>query len=129
MQRSVISDQRILAIEGDQVRIAVRNRSTGKHESRTMTGVEFIRRYLLHTLPKGFHRIRYRGFLHARGKSRLQWLQTLLDARISRSADLAKPQCCNYLCRRCGTLMQPVRSLARAPPAQRNEHFFNRVAA
>ena len=129
VQRSVISDQRILAIEGDKVRIAVKNRSTGKHEPRLMAGVEFIRRYLLHALPKGFHRIRYRGFLHARGQFRLQWLQTLLDARICRAPKPPAPSHCDYICRRCGTAMPPVRSLARAPPAQRNEHFFNSVAA
>lgn len=129
VQRSVISDRRVLAIKGEQVHIAIKNRDTGKHEERTMTGVEFIRRYLLHALPKGFHRIRYRGFLHARGKFRLQWLQTLLDARILRTADQVRPVYCEYLCRRCGTAMQPVRGLARAPPAQRNEHFFSIVAA
>ena len=94
-----------------------------------MTGVEFIRRYLLHALPKGFHRIRYRGFLHARGKPTFQLLQTLLDARILKTADQARPVHFEYLCRRCGTAMQPLRGLARAPPAQRNEHFFSIVAA
>lgn len=129
VQRSVISDQRILSIEGEQVRIGVRNRATGKYEPLAMTGVEFIRRYLLHTLPKGFHRIRYRGFLHARGKSKLQWLQLLLDARICRTANRSTPRRSDYICRRCGTAMELVRSLARAPPAQRNEHFFNIFAA
>ena len=129
VQRSVISDKRVLAIEGEQVRITLKNRATGKYEPLTMAGVEFIRRYLLHALPKGFHRIRYRGYLHARGKFRLQWLQVLLDARILKTADQAKSLNYEYLCRRCGTAMQPVRRLARAPPAQRNEHFFNSVAA
>ena len=36
----------------------------------TLTGSEFIRRFLIHVLPSGFHRIRYYGFLgnchHAR---------------------------------------------------------------
>ena len=129
VQRSVISDQRILAIEGQQVRITLKNRATGKYEPLTMAGVEFIRRYLLHVLPKGFHRIRYRGFLHARGKSSLQWLQTLLNARIFRIPNPSGRSGCDYLCRHCGTTMEPVRRLARAPPGQRNEHFFNRVAA
>ena len=129
VQRSVISDQRILAIEGDQVSIAVKNRSTGKYEPRSIAGVEFIRRYLLHTLPKGFHRIRYRGFLHGRGKFRLQWLQTLLDARICRTSNPSMRSHCGYICPRCGTGMEPARSLARAPPVQRNERFFNIVAA
>ena len=29
----------------------------------TLTGSEFIRRFLIHVLPSGFHRIRYYGFL------------------------------------------------------------------
>lgn len=129
VQRSVISDTRVLAIEGEKVRITLKNRATGKYEPRTLAGVEFIRRYLLHTLPKGFHRIRYRGFLHARGKFRLQWLQVLLDARIAKADNSARPSGHDYHCRHCGTPMQLVRGLARAPPAQRNEHFFNIVAA
>ena len=32
----------------------------------TLAAVEFIRRFLLHVLPAGFHRIRYYGFLGAR---------------------------------------------------------------
>jgi len=63
VQRSVISDRRVLAIEGHQVCIGIKNRDTDQSEPRMMTGVEFIRRYLLHALPKGFYHIRYRGFM------------------------------------------------------------------
>jgi hypothetical protein len=129
VQRSVISDSRILAIEGDQVRIRIKNRDTDTYEQRSMSGVEFIRRFLLHALPTRFHRIRYRGFLHARGKAKLQWLQVLLGARILNANDAPKSAHAGYLCPRCGTPMQRTTRHARAPPAQRNEHFFNVVAA
>lgn len=128
VQRSVISDQRVLAIEGEQVRIAIKNRDTDQYEERTIDGVEFIRRYLLHALPKGFHRIRYRGFLHARGKSKLEWLRLLLGERLIEKNARVEPVDCVDVCRRCGTAMQAVKRLARAPPAQRNEHFFSIVA-
>ena len=128
VQRSVISDQRVLAIEGEQVRIAIKNRDTNQYEERTIEGVEFIRRYLLHALPKGFHRIRYRGFLHARGKRKLEWLRLLLGARLIKKNARAEPVDCVYVCRRCGTAMQAVKRLARAPPAQKNELFFSIVA-
>ena len=94
-----------------------------------MKGVEFIRRYLLHALAKGFHRIRYRGFLHARGKGKLEWLQLLLNARLVKKTAPPAPVDCIYVCRRCGRAMQAVKHLARAPPEQRNDHFFSRVAA
>ena len=129
VQRSVISDSRVLAIAGDQVRIRIKNRDTGAYEQRRMSGVEFLRRYLLHALPSRFHRIRYRGYLHARGKPRLQWLQVLLGARIAKPVETTKPAHTGYLCPRCGTLMQRTRRHARAPPAERNQHFFNIVAA
>ena len=129
VQHSVISDARVLSIQGEQVCIAVKNRQTGEHEPLRMAGVEFIRRYLLHALPKGFHRIRYRGFLHARGKRKLELLQVLLDQCLVKKDPPNQPGEAVYLCRRCGTAMQAVKHLARAPPAQRNEHFFSRVAA
>jgi Zn finger protein HypA/HybF involved in hydrogenase expression len=129
VQRSVISDNRVLAIEGDQVSIRIKNRDTQAYEPRTMSGVEFIRRYLLHALPARFHRIRYRGYLHARGKPALQWLQVLLDARILKRSDSVQPVTTGYTCPRCGGAMQKVQRMPRAPPSRRNEHFFNRVAA
>jgi hypothetical protein len=129
VQRSVISDNRVLAIEGSQVRIRIKNRDTGAYEPRTIAGVEFIRRYLLHALPSRFHRIRYRGFLHARGKPKLQWLQVLLGARIPKPEETTKPAHAGYLCPRCGTPMLRTSRHARAPPAQRNQHFFHVVAA
>ena len=35
----------------------------------TLAATEFIRRFLLHVLPSGFHRIRYYGFLGARHRA------------------------------------------------------------
>jgi hypothetical protein len=35
----------------------------------TIDGTEFLRRFMLHTLPKGFHRIRHYGFLSHRFKN------------------------------------------------------------
>lgn len=96
-----------------------------------LRGVEFIRRYLLHTLPDGFHRIRYRGFLHSKGKGGLELLQTLLDARIRKSLD---PESGSTdagthapLCPKCQKEMHLLKPLARAPPSERNVQFFNRV--
>ena len=129
VQRSVISNHRVLKIEGEHVYIRIKDRTTGRYQERKLTGVEFVRRYLLHVLPSGFHRIRYRGFLHARGKPAFQLLQTLLDARIGKPAHTARRAQREYLCPRCAVAMQPTQSLARAPPAQRNRHFFSVIAA
>ena len=57
-------------------------RRNGRERYRTMTLTpdEFIRRFLLHVLPKGFHRIRHYGLLASAGrKANLARARELLD--------------------------------------------------
>ena len=44
------------------------NSKTGKLETRTLEDVAFLRKILLHFLPKGFSRARNFGFLHPNSK-------------------------------------------------------------
>ena len=129
VRRSVISDGRILGIEGNHVHIRIKNRDTGTYASRLIDGVEFVRRFLQHALPPRFHRIRYRGFLHARGKPTLDWLRLILDARLQPPEEVLPTAPHQPTCPRCGKAMHRVRRMPRAPPCQRNEHFFHSVAA
>jgi hypothetical protein len=67
--RVAIANQRLLNMDGGQVRFTYKDyRAAPPDTSKTMTlaATEFIRRFLLHVLPTGFHRIRYYGFLGAR---------------------------------------------------------------
>jgi hypothetical protein len=65
--RVAISNQRLLALQDGQVSFQWKDyrEPDEQKQSKTMTvsAEEFIRRFLLHTLPKGFQRIRYYGFL------------------------------------------------------------------
>jgi hypothetical protein len=64
--RVAISNERLLDLEDGQVRFRYTDyRAASAPEVKTMTlpAMEFIRRFLLHVLPAGFHRIRYYGFL------------------------------------------------------------------
>src|SRR4051794_31259076 len=55
---------------GDQVRFRWRDyRHHNKSKVMTLAADEFIRRFLLHTLPYGFHRIRHYGFLGNRHRA------------------------------------------------------------
>ena len=45
------------------------HRDDGKNKMMTLTAEEFIRRFLLHTVPDGFHRIRHIGFLANRHRT------------------------------------------------------------
>lgn len=129
VQRSVIGDSRIVSMDGKEVTFSLKNRDTGQSETRTVEGVEFIRRFLLHVLPSGFHRIRYRGYLHARAKPTLQWLQVILDARLPRKNDNQPKPSTEPACPHCGGSLLRTKRMARAPPALRNQHFFDAVAA
>ena len=46
-----------------------------------LDGVEFLRRYAMHVLPRGFFRIRHYGFLAPRNRDRLAEMQRQLGAQ------------------------------------------------
>jgi hypothetical protein len=67
--RIAISNSRIISIDGDNVTYRVKDyRNNGEWAVKTVPGTEFIRRFLLHVLPKGFVRIRHYGLLSSRCK-------------------------------------------------------------
>lgn len=62
--RVAISNNRLLNIEAGQIQFQWKDyRDKGQQKAMTLNAEEFIRRFLLHTLPEGFQRIRYYGFL------------------------------------------------------------------
>jgi hypothetical protein len=68
--RVAISNSRLIDLTGAQVRFRWRDyRHHDKSKVMTLAADEFIRRFLLHTLPDGFHRIRHYGFLGNRHRA------------------------------------------------------------
>ena len=69
--RVAIANHRILRVAEETVAFAFRDRADDNRKKLcTLPAREFIRRFLLHVLPKGFVRIRHFGFLAARSKGR-----------------------------------------------------------
>ncbi len=66
--RVAIANSRIIALKDGMVTFNSKNRKKNRIEPITITAVEFIRRFLLHSLPKGFVRIRHYGFLANRNR-------------------------------------------------------------
>jgi len=68
--RVAITNQRLIALDKGNVTFHWKDYANG-NVRRTMSlgAVEFIRRFLLHTLPSGFTRIRYYGFLSNRNRN------------------------------------------------------------
>ena len=62
--RVAISNHRILAFDGERVTFRWKDYAHGgKQRKMTLCATEFLRRFFLHVLPKGFVRIRHFGFL------------------------------------------------------------------
>ena len=82
--RAAIGNRRILDIGERGVKFRWRDRAHGDR-SRTMvlSGVEFLRRFLLHVLPRGFPRIRHYGLLGNRGRA-----QKLAACRLALGATM-----------------------------------------
>ncbi len=63
--RVAISNSRLIRVDERGVTFRVKNyrvQGSGRHTTMTLETAEFIRRFLIHVLPKGQHRIRHHGF-------------------------------------------------------------------
>jgi hypothetical protein len=93
--RVAISNSRLLETDDRSVTFRVKNyRADGlaRHTTMKLAIAEFIRRFLLHVLPKGFHRIRHYGLLATGTRAEnVERARALLDAAAPRAdaGDLA----------------------------------------
>ena len=74
--RIAITNARIIGMDDTHVTFRCKDRNAGKWNTHRLTGVEFLRRFLLHVLPKGFQKVRYYGLWHhsKRPLQRRAWL-------------------------------------------------------
>jgi len=85
--RSAIHNGRILAIDAASVTLRYQDyRANGKRRNLTLPGEEFVRRLLLHVLPKGLMLIRHFGLLANRGRT-----AKLAQVRAALAAERTKP--------------------------------------
>jgi len=127
--RVAISNSRLLRLDERGVTFRWKDyRAKGGMRRKTMTlaAAEFIRRFLLHVLPAGFHRIRHYGLLANAG--RVQHLAAARRALLSTTAEpttaahthdaveaTATAAAPVFVCRHCGAAMLIVDILARTP--------------
>jgi len=72
-----ISNHRIQSIDNGEVVFGYKDYGDGgKVKTMTLLAPEFLRRFCLHILPKGFRKIRHYGILSSRNKKNLRELQT-----------------------------------------------------
>jgi len=86
--RVAISNERILGMDADTVRLRVRDSAhANRRRTLKLPAQTFIERFLLHVLPKGFKRIRHYGLLGPAAKA-----AKLAQARAALSAPVPDPR-------------------------------------
>jgi predicted Zn-ribbon and HTH transcriptional regulator len=77
--RVALSNERILSAHNGKITFSYRDRKNqNRKKTMTLDAHEFIRRFLLHVIPKGLMRVRHFGFLANRSKERLSTCRQLL---------------------------------------------------
>jgi Putative transposase/Transposase zinc-binding domain len=136
--RVAISNRRLVTMDDQGVSFRwkdYRANKTGKgrtrHKTMTLAPHEFMRRFLLHVLPAGFHRIRHYGFLAngtrkvdlARARQALHVVVAPVDTASSIEPACTPPDAAPpvFVCRHCGRTMLVVQIFVRgeairAPP-------------
>lgn len=88
--------------------------NSGVPQHCTVSGVEFVRRFLQHVLPKGFQRVRHYGWLGAAAQVKRERIHALLDWKAPAPQRTTAPTP-PPLCPCCGKVMFLTGTLARAP--------------
>lgn len=85
--RTAISNARILGMDDTHVTFRWKDRSNDTWRTLRLPGVEFLRRFLQHVLPRGFHKCRYYGLWHSskRDLASRVWLLLMLEKPLDAS--------------------------------------------
>jgi hypothetical protein len=122
--RVAISNRRLIALDDNNVTFKWKDyRLEGRERYKVMTLAthEFIRRFLIHVLPSGFHRIRYYGLLAsgkradniARARGLLAVPMLPIDAIKAASINTNEPQTPEHPCPCCGGRMIIIETFER----------------
>ena len=125
--RVAISNRRIVRVENDEVDFRYKDykANTVIWQTMTLKAQEFIRRFLCHVLPKGFHKIRHYGFLaNGRSKAKIAHIKSILGVESLQDDsfiddDLAIP------CPKCGKgKLRPILIIHRIGKLIANPVYF-----
>jgi len=138
--RVAIANSRLLALDEQGVTFKwkdYRAKERYQHKTMTLDPDEFIRRFLLHVLPSGFHRIRHYGLIAntTRKDNLARARELLIDEKTIESTDAETnaidavdggDESVTYVCPDCGAPMRIIETfergqLPRAPPVQVGE--------
>lgn len=123
--RIAITEQRILAMDDQSVTFQYKDRKANRQRTCRLEGTEFVRRYLQHILPRGFHKVRYYGLWNPQRRGLMQQVRLMLQLQhpappIAQEPDAQPPrqsatfQPFTPVCPHCGCgQLVPVRRIPR----------------
>jgi len=113
--RVAIANSRLIAMDEQGITFKwkdYRAKERYRHKTMTLVPDEFIRRFLLHVLPSGFHRIRHYGLIaNTRRKENLFKARVLLQVPENKTTDGEGNEA--YLCPDCGAPMIIIETFLR----------------
>jgi hypothetical protein len=131
--RVAISNHRLVSVADGKVTFRWKDYAhSSKQRKMTVTAEEFLRRFMLHVLPRRFVRIRFSGFLANRCRKHLLPLcQQLLEGGLPQRAEApgsseAKPAPA-WLCPHCGGPMMLIETLTAQQISRRSAGRKNLV--
>jgi hypothetical protein len=123
--RVAIANSRLLSHDQHHVTFKYKDyraKNRDRYKTMRLDTDEFIRRFLIHVLPKGFHRIRHYGLFasHVRATN-LQRIRNLLAVETPAQETMSNEDAerCTYVCQTCGAPMRVIERLdptSRTPP-------------
>jgi hypothetical protein len=118
--RVAISNRRLISLDGAGVTFKWKDyRAKGRERAKLMTLAtgEFIRRFLIHVLPGGFHRIRHYGLFAGSKRveniARARQLLAVPKPQSNNVADSNEPQTLAHPCPCCGGRMIVIETFER----------------
>jgi predicted Zn-ribbon and HTH transcriptional regulator len=125
--RVAISNHRLVSFDGERVTFRWKDYAHGSQQRlMTLTAAEFLRRFFLHVLPKGFVRIRHFGFLANRFRlSRLKLCRQLLARECLQTTPAPVPNAdiAVWHCPHCGSVMVVVQTFTAEQLPSRCGYF------
>lgn len=86
--RVALTNARIVGLDDNGVSIQYKDRKTGQRRTCRLSGDEFMRRFLQHVLPRGFHKVRYCGLWHPTQRHNAARIRQMLQLQAPPKADL-----------------------------------------
>jgi len=77
--RVALTNRRLMAMDETHVTLRYKDHDTRQWRTVRIEGVQFLRRFLFHVLPKGFHKVRYYGLWHPCKRDRQARARLLLE--------------------------------------------------